>query len=1004
MVENDDAGKPSCYWICYKTQLLRCAPHHCRPDFHALATNAIDNLQEAKTVIQQIKSRGVTRYLDLNKVNKQHIDDVEEDEEMISNGSDVEQDANGDAWTCLLHLQFPMSRPLPMMLRYQFHLNHMMLVLSLTRCQLQSLNLDSITQLQFHLTSLRPYERPNNAADLANVAFQVEDISSDGLPAAWHFKPETGYFELRPGTVNRGFWEIKAGCLLRHHVHPRKTLFDPHGFNDIPIPVEKLDSTRVTVHRTIDGQISSFTDDFRGCQHFAKDLRKHQLPPQWFGITVFQICAETRKELGMSAYDQRSSAKKVAQDSKVQQKRSFRRDYAKAKGEVSEKNLTQAALLPCKSERTSKLFRMRSLGALEILGASPDTRMFLKKPVYGQVGAPRRWYLEALRRLESLNWKRHQLDPCLFMLFDETALENDFPKLVGLLILHVLEYCGVKPERKNFAWAIHQEEYWQKVKPVTIHKGRTAENEMNDHDKSQLRALLGSLQWPSVQTAPHVQCSTSLISGMQKTNKLRAIIEANQLLKFAKQNLDLRPRYEPLKINSLDDLRLCIMFDAAHGAREDHTSSYLAFLTADEIFENETDYHILEWRSFKLPRVAHSSLSAEAQSCGQSADVAEYICRFWSCLRRPTEKLRDCMDEVSTLKPCLITDAKALYDSYHKESLAGSSSVDKRTGLEIRVAREQVSSLNGTLKWVSSERQYADSLTKMSSRALLAERIRFHKMKLVWEPQYVSAKKKNAAEREANRHEFAKPKERKNDSQHTTSSTSPTRPTSTEFPSHPNMFEECDVEMNEQVLDETYEPAEPFESEETYEPVEAYAGFPSNVKLLVYALTCFTMPPAASALHDQPLDHEHGRWGIWILVTILVLLLFCLVYAFGHRRGMRNQRARQTAVLDEAFASLDSLRERNDQNEAAYQLVRLELQQIRSERDQLAADRRSANVMAIVLDQQMRRMHYMVGRIDRLRSLIMNHEAPCPLGDSVLVQENKDGAQWHLDPDCPCAE
>eukprot|EP00435_Cladocopium_sp_Y103_P015118 s670_g3.t1 len=119
-----------------------------------------------------------------------------------------------------------------------------------------------------------PYERPNNAEDLANVAFQAEDISPDGLPADWHFKPETGYSELRPGTVNRDFWETKAGCLLRHHVHPRKTLFDPHGFNDILIPVEKLDSTRVTVHRTIDGQIASFTDDFNGCQHFAKDLRQ----------------------------------------------------------------------------------------------------------------------------------------------------------------------------------------------------------------------------------------------------------------------------------------------------------------------------------------------------------------------------------------------------------------------------------------------------------------------------------------------------------------------------------------------------------------------------------------------------------------------------------------------------------------------------------------------------------------------------------------------------------
>eukprot|EP00435_Cladocopium_sp_Y103_P020469 s5461_g5.t1 len=103
MVECDEDNKPTCYWICYKTQLIRCAPHHCRPDFHALATNVIDNLEEAKNVLRQIKSRGaknvlrqiksrgVTRYLDLSRVNRQHIDDIEEDEEMMSDSSNPEQ-------------------------------------------------------------------------------------------------------------------------------------------------------------------------------------------------------------------------------------------------------------------------------------------------------------------------------------------------------------------------------------------------------------------------------------------------------------------------------------------------------------------------------------------------------------------------------------------------------------------------------------------------------------------------------------------------------------------------------------------------------------------------------------------------------------------------------------------------------------------------------------------------------------------------------------------------
>ena len=67
---------------------MRTSPCY-RPDFHVLATNVVDNLQEVKAVLQQAKSRGVARFLDLNRLSHQHIDDIEEDEEAMSEGSIV---------------------------------------------------------------------------------------------------------------------------------------------------------------------------------------------------------------------------------------------------------------------------------------------------------------------------------------------------------------------------------------------------------------------------------------------------------------------------------------------------------------------------------------------------------------------------------------------------------------------------------------------------------------------------------------------------------------------------------------------------------------------------------------------------------------------------------------------------------------------------------------------------------------------------------------------------
>ena len=292
---------------------------------------------------------------------------------------------------------------------------------------------------------------------------------------------------------------------------------------------------------------------------------------------------------------------------------------------------------------------------------------------------------------------------------------------------------------------------------------------MNDQDKAQLRALLGSLQWRGVQSQPHLQASCSLISGQQRSGKLRAIVEANALLKFAKENADVTLKYEPFQsLKNYDDLhkvRLVIMFDASHAAREDHSSQggHLAILVPEDSFEQETPYHIVDWRSYKLPRVARSSLSAEAQAAGGASDTAEYISRFWSIIFDPAPSLRERLQEVSALKKStLITDAKALYDARHKETAtSASSSVDKRTCLEIKVAKQQVCELGGCLKWISSERQFADGLTKSSTRGLLADRIRRHRIKLAWDPHYTAAKKKSKEEREESRQEFADPKSKK---------------------------------------------------------------------------------------------------------------------------------------------------------------------------------------------------------------------------------------------------
>lgn len=177
-------------------------------------------------------------------------------------------------------------------------------------------------------------------------------------------------------------------------------------------------------------------------------------------------------------------------------------------------------------------------------------------------------------------------------------------------------------------------------------------------------------------------------------------------------------------------------------------------------------YHILDWRSLKLPRTARSSLAAEAQAAACASDATEFACRYFEHLRSPTVPLRELLHMKSNLEPALITDAKALFDSYHRESIV-SSVTDRRISLEIRVVKEQMMSLGGTLRWVSSERQLADGLTKDSARQLLADRLRHARVKFLYDPEYTAAKKKPLSERLQSQGEGSKTRKKAKDEKKT---------------------------------------------------------------------------------------------------------------------------------------------------------------------------------------------------------------------------------------------
>jgi hypothetical protein len=120
-------------------------------------------------------------------------------------------------------------------------------------------------------------------------SFDVLDVDPSQIPDGWKIDDD-GYFSLTNDPMD--YWEVKAGCVIRHHVRPRRCLFKIKEISDVPIPADLLDANRTTVAKAADGKLRVIND--LGAEQRFLDF-------EWTGCTIFQISGKARREMGMFA-------------------------------------------------------------------------------------------------------------------------------------------------------------------------------------------------------------------------------------------------------------------------------------------------------------------------------------------------------------------------------------------------------------------------------------------------------------------------------------------------------------------------------------------------------------------------------------------------------------------------------------------------------------------------------------------------------------------------------
>ena len=208
-------------------------------------------------------------------------------------------------------------------------------------------------------------------------------------------------------------------------------------------------------------------------------------------------------------------------------------------------------------------------------------------------------------------------------------------------------------------------------------------------------------------------------------------------------------------------LNLVTFTNAAFAIRHDCSSQggYITALAHKSVLDGASSkFHVLDWRSYRLPRVARSTLG-ESQAASEAVDAHLFTATFLSAMSKPDYT----PSTARTLTPGLTPAWSWLTRRPSSTCYIGTN------------FRLQLAPIRGRTWRPSSSRtsyakpedmsagfltndKYADSLMKIAAPQLLADRLRMHQFSLINEEDYQASRKKTAVERRASGYQFPRPR------------------------------------------------------------------------------------------------------------------------------------------------------------------------------------------------------------------------------------------------------
>ena len=377
----------------------------------------------------------------------------------------------------------------------------------------------------------------------------------------------------------------------------------------------------------------------------------------------------------------------------------------------------------------------------QALNLAPGSVTKLRRACYGLVDAPLEWFRTVSAFLQEIGLERSWSDACSWayrvngrlrgmisghvddFLFAGGAEDREWQGILDKIRQKFkwgdwdkdeFVQCGVHIKKVETGFELSQPQYVEGMSEIPLNATRRKEKNAptNEREKTQLRALLGGLSWHAQQVAPHAAAEVSLLLSEVTNSTVTTITKANLLLHHVKKRKDHKMLIHAF--NEDEKLALFAWVDAANGNRPGGGSTQGIFvgMGPESILQGDMGKVTpISWHSSKIDRTCRSPGAAETQAAVNGEDILHYARFQWSELLYGNVDIKQQNATVRQTTGCVITDSRNVFDKINTE-VVSIKGAERKANLELLSLKEAQQLTKVHVRWVHSEAQLANSLTK----------------------------------------------------------------------------------------------------------------------------------------------------------------------------------------------------------------------------------------------------------------------------------------------------